>query len=80
LVNLKNLDNDSVNLSCLILGDAETDVFFGRLDNQEVTLGILLQRVLAYGPVVFIRLCNRLVSRIDNSKLQIAIIFKLNIF
>ncbi len=69
-----------MNLSCLILGDAETDVFFGRLDNQEVTLGILLQRVLAYGPVVFIRLCNRLVSRIDNSKLQIAIIFKLNIF
>jgi hypothetical protein len=48
------------------LGDWEGDIFFGRLDNQRVTVLELLERVKQYGEVSFVRLCNRAIVRDDN--------------
>lgn len=53
------------------MGSSGADVFFARLNNQEVTLQVLLNRTAKYGPVQFMRLCNRLVTRIDNSKFDL---------
>lgn len=50
------------------LGDSGRDVFFGRFDNQKVSLDLLLERVKSYGKVCFARLCNRGVLRDDHGK------------
>ena len=51
------------------LGEWEGDIFFGRLDNQKVTLKCLIERVTSYGKVNFVRLCNRSITREDKGKL-----------
>lgn len=50
------------------LGDWDGDVFLGRLDNQKVTLSILLEMAREYGHVLFLRLCNRSIIREDRGK------------
>lgn len=47
------------------LGDGESDVFLGRLDSQLVTLACLYERLIRHGPIRYLRLCNRLVTRED---------------
>lgn len=51
------------------LGEWEGDVFFGRLDNQKVTIDNILELSRAYGEVSFVRLCNRSIIREDRGKL-----------
>lgn len=51
------------------LGEWEGDIFFGRLDNQKVTLKCLIERVTSYGKVNFVRLCNRSITREDKGML-----------
>ena len=47
------------------LGEWEGDVFFGRLDNQKVTIKCLLEHCQKYGQISFLRLCNRSIIRED---------------
>lgn len=52
------------------LGDSKCDVFFGRLDNQRVTLETFHDHLIKYGQIDFLRLCNRSITREDKGTLM----------
>lgn len=47
------------------LGEWDGDVFFGRLDNQKVSIKCLLEHCRQYGQISFLRQCNRSIIRED---------------
>ena len=53
------------------LGDSEGDVFLGRLDNQKITVKLLLEMAQEHGKVLFLRLCNRSIIRDDRGNMHL---------